>query len=189
MAVASKSASASGAIELSDAALDLIGSVLGAAHAWVEAEDMSKPSKRAIHLALSNALMTNNRLCSYAIDYGRLSPLYSVRGYSLPALAVELNPLHSSGGRGTIRQCLNRVLRSARTTTRRSIWNVDTGTTEKVTLDLPRRAPSVDVRCSPAADAVLEAAIDLLVFDPPYYDYIHTMSVPRCSELGTIHTY
>ena len=146
--------------------------VLGAAHAWVDAEDMSEASQRAIRLTLSNALITNNRLCSYAIDYGRLSPLYSVRGYSLPALAVELNPLHSSGGRGTIRQCLNRVLRSARTTTRRSTWNVVTGTTEKVTLDLPRRAPSVDVRCSPAADAVLEAAIDLLVFDPPYYDYI-----------------
>ena len=146
--------------------------VLGAAHAWVEAEDMSEASQRAIRLALSSALTTNNRLCSYATDYGRLSPLYSVRGYSLPALSVELNPLHSSGGRGTIRQCLNRVLRSARTTTRRSTWNVVTGTTEKVTLDLPRRAPSVDVRCSPAADAVLDAAIDLLVFDPPYYDYI-----------------
>ena len=146
--------------------------VLGAAHAWVEAEDLSEASQRAIQLALSSALTTNNRLCSYATDYGRLSPLYSIRGYSLPALSVELNPLHFSGGRGTIRQCLNRVSRSARTTTRRSTWNVVTGTTEKVTLDLPRRAPSVDVRCSPAADAVLDAAIDLLVFDPPYYDYI-----------------
>ena len=146
--------------------------VLGAAHAWVDAEDMSDAARRAVRLALSSALSTNNRLCSYATDYGRLSPLYSVRGYSLPALAVELNPLHARGGRGTLRQCLNRVLRSAKTTTRRTTWNVETGTTEKVTLDLPPRAPSVDVRCSSAADSVLETAIDLLVFDPPYYDYI-----------------
>ena len=146
--------------------------VLGAAHAWVKTEDMSESAQRAVRLALSSALMTNNRLCSYATDYGRLSPLYSVRGYSLPALAVELNPLHSIGGRGTLRQCLNRVLRSVTTTTRRTTWNVSTGTTEKVTLDLPRRAPSVDVRCSSATDAILEAALDLVVFDPPYYDYI-----------------
>ncbi len=146
--------------------------VLGAAHAWVDAEDMSKAAERAVRLVLSSALMTNNRLCSYATDYGRLSPLYSVRGYSLPALAVELNPLHSSGGRGTLRQCLNRVLRSTTTTTRRATWDVTRRTTEKVTLNLPQRAPSVDVRCSSAADAVLEAPIDLLVFDPPYYDYI-----------------
>ena len=146
--------------------------VLGAAHAWVDAEDMSEAARRAVRLALSNALTTNNRLCSYATDYGRLSPLYSVRGYSLPALAVELNPLHASGGRGTLRQCLNRVLRSATTTTRRATWELATSTTAKMTLDLPQRAPSVDVRCSSAADAVLEDTIDLLVFDPPYYDYI-----------------
>ena len=146
--------------------------VLGAAHAWVETEDMSEAAKRAVRLALSSALMTNNRLCSYATDYGRLSPLYNVRGYSFPALAVELNPLHSISGRGTLRQCLNRVLRSVTTTTRRTTWNIATGTTEKITLDLPRKAPSVDVRCSSATDAILEAALDLVVFDPPYYDYI-----------------
>ena len=147
--------------------------VLGAAHAWVESRQMSESAERAIRLALSNALVTNNRLCSYATDYGRLSPLFSIRGYSIPALQVELNPLHSSGGRGTIQQCLNRVLRSASTTVRRSKWNVDQHTIESALFELPKRAPKVDVRCSSAAETPIADSIDLLVFDPPYYDYIN----------------
>lgn len=146
--------------------------ILGAAHAWIESQDMSDSAERAIRLALSNALLTNNRLCSYATDYGRLSPLFSIRGYSVPALPVELNPLHSSGGRGTIQQCLKRVLRSVGATTRRSTWNVDTQTTESRLFDLPRRAPRIDIRCSSATDFPISHSIDLLVFDPPYYDNI-----------------
>lgn len=146
--------------------------VLGAAHAWIESQDIPASVDRAVRLALSNALVTNNRLCSYATDYGRLSPLYSVRGYSLPALPVELNPLHSRGGRGTIQQCLTRVIRSASTSVRRSTWNVAGCTTKTEKFELGRRAPEVNVRCSSAADAPIDFAIDLLVFDPPYYDYI-----------------
>ena len=146
--------------------------VLGAAYAWVESQQMSAPVERAIRLALSNSLVTNNRLCSYATDYGRLSPLFSIRGYSIPALPVELNPLHSSGGRGTIQQCLKRILRSTATSARRSIWNVDKCATEIKLFELPRRAPRVDVRCSSAVATPIAHSIDLLVFDPPYYDYI-----------------
>ena len=146
--------------------------VLGAAYSWIESQDISESVDRAVRLALSNALVTNNRLCSYATDYGRLSPLFSTRGYSIPALPVELNPLHSSAGRGTIQQCLARVVRSAANTARRSVWNVEEGTTESKQWELPRRAPDVDVRCSSAADASIDIAVDLLVFDPPYYDNI-----------------
>lgn len=146
--------------------------VLGAAHAWVDCQEMPPAIDRAIRLALSNALLTNNRLCSYATDYGRLSPLYSIRGYSLPALPVELNPLHSRGGRGTIQQCVNRVVRSAGATVKRSIWNLDEANTEKKSQKLPRIAPKVDLRCCSAADASIESVIDLLTFDPPYFDYI-----------------
>ncbi len=147
--------------------------VLGAAHAWLnERVDLAPGVNRAICLALSNALTTNNRLCSYATDYGRLAALFSVRGYSLPALPVELNPLHSSGGRGTIRQCLNRVVRSATSSVRRSVYNVATRNAEARVLDLPPQPGAIDLRCSSAADTQPSATIDLLVFDPPYYDYI-----------------
>ena len=147
--------------------------VLGAAHAWLDQRvDIAPGVNRAVRLALSNALTTNNRLCSYATDYGRLSALFSVRGYSLPALPVELNPLHESGGRGTIRQCLNRVARSATSSVRRSVWNTTTSDAEARVLKLPPEPGAIDLRCSSAADTQPTATIDLLVFDPPYYDYI-----------------
>ena len=147
--------------------------VLGAAHAWLDQRvDVAPGVNRAVRLALSNALATNNRLCSYATDYGRLSALFSVRGYSLPALPVELNPLHESGGRGTIRQCLNRVARSATSSVRRSVWNMAASNTETRVLELPPEPGAINLRCSSAADTQPTAAIDLLVFDPPYYDYI-----------------
>ena len=146
--------------------------VLGAAYAWIESQNLPTSTERAMRLAMLNSLVSNNRLCSYATDYGRLSPLYSIRGFSIPALAVELNPLHSRAGRGTLQQCLHQVMRSATTTARRSLWNVDTQTAETSLLHLPRRAPEVDVRCSSAADTPIDRDIDLLVFDPPYYDYI-----------------
>ena len=146
--------------------------VLGAAHEWVESQDISDAAERAIRLALSNSIVTNNRLCSYATDYGRLSPLFSIRGYSIPALQVELNPLHSSGGRGTLQQCLSRIIRSTATTAKRSIWNVDKREVDKRPFIFPQKASRVDVRCSSAADTPIQHTVDLLVFDPPYYDYI-----------------
>ena len=147
--------------------------VLGAAHAWLDKKvDVAPEVNRAVRLALSTALTTNNRLCSYATDYGRLSALFSVRGYSLPALPVELNPLHESGGRGTIRQCLNRVARSAASSVRRSVWKMATSNAEARVLELPPEPGAIDLHCSSAADTQPTATIDLLVFDPPYYDYI-----------------
>ena len=147
--------------------------VLGAAYAWLDQRvDLAPGVNRAVRLALSNALTTNNRFCSYATDYGRLAALFSVRGYSLPAQPVELNPLHESGGRGTIRQCLNRVARSATSSVRRSVWNMATSNAEERVLELPPQPGAIDLRCSSAADTQPTATIDLLVFDPPYYDYI-----------------
>lgn len=146
--------------------------VLGAAHAWIQDNELSSSNNLAIRLALSNALTTNNRLCSYATDHGRLSSLFSIRGYSLPALTVELNPLHSKGGRGTLQQCLKRVMRSATTSVRRPIWN---NQSKKITLkefEFKREKIISNIKCLSAADMKVKPGIDLLIFDPPYYDYI-----------------
>lgn len=146
--------------------------VLGAAHAWVDSAGLSDHVELAMRLALSNSIATNNRLCSYATDYGRLSALFSVRGYSLPALSVELNPLHTRGGRGTLQQCINRVTRSASRTVRRSSW--DTAATNPYTkqFDFPKQEDLGEIECASAAEFDVDLGLDLLVFDPPYYDYI-----------------
>jgi adenine-specific DNA methylase len=150
--------------------------VLGSARSWISERDWPQPVTSAMELALSNALATNNRLCGYATDYGRLSPLFAVRGYSLPALAVELNPLHPTGGRGTIAACLARIERAAGTTrVRRHIWDARKQRAVPVNLDLSTAGAEVLLACR-SADVVsvrgAQADIDLCVFDPPYYDYI-----------------
>ena len=146
--------------------------VLGAAHAWIDRQELPAPTTRALRLALSNALTTNNRLCSYATDYGRLSALFGVRGYSLPAMPVELNPLHSHGGRGSLTHCLRRVVRSSSTEARRARWNTQSRDTESSVFVFSKGSGNAGLRSMSASDAVPNRPVDLLVFDPPYYDYI-----------------
>lgn len=147
--------------------------VLGAATKWVDSMDVDASVKRALGLAISNALATNNKLCGYATDYGRLAPLFSVRGYSLPALAVELNPLHPDGGRGTLRRCIERVARSAASDVRRYVWSQKKKCVEPTQMDF-RKANKVtsDIRVAGAADQGSGPETDLCIFDPPYFDFI-----------------
>jgi adenine-specific DNA methylase len=148
--------------------------VLGTAFQWVADADLEPRLRVGLRLALSNALATNNKLCSYASDYGRLSALFSVRGYSLPALAVELNPLHPDGGRGTFPHCIERVARAGTTLVRRYSWNPTRRVAEPSTVTLTTAAQIDDVTCTAASVPPEPSAppADLCIFDPPYFDYI-----------------
>lgn len=146
--------------------------VFGHAFKWVRTADVTDATRRALVLGMSNALATNNRLCGYATDYGRLAPLFSVRSYSLPWLAVELNPFHPSGGRGTLRRIFDRITRSVGSQVRRYVWSRRKGPEAVITgYAHSRRRP--EVRCQSAStELVFAADHDLCVFDPPYFDYI-----------------
>jgi putative DNA methylase len=145
----------------------------GLAFKWLESAEGTIEAKRAVTLAVSNALATNNKLCGYATDYGRLSPLFSIRSYSLPILAIELNPLHQRGGRGTLHNILNRLRRATLGTGKRYVWSVDEH--HPVLQSLPPAAAKAPARASlrrASAEQVPADALDLVVFDPPYFDYI-----------------
>ncbi len=147
--------------------------VFGHAFRWLRATEMLPATRRALILAASNALATNNRLCGYATDYGRLAPLFSVRSYSWPWLAVELNPFHPSGGRGTLRKVLDRVTRSAGSEVRRHVWSQRAKKPEPVTTDYTHVRRTAEVLCqSASAELALKADHNLCIFDPPYFDYI-----------------
>jgi len=129
--------------------------VFGSAFRWLSDQAFSVRIRSALALAVSNALASNNLLCAYATDYGRLAPLFSVRDYSLPVLSVELNPLHATAGRGTLRATIRRVAAS-----------------KGATGDHDTRDSSVQV-----ADATTTAwpdagGFDVVMTDPPYFDYI-----------------
>ena len=149
--------------------------VFGHAFRWVkENADPDHRVNRALRLALSNALATNNRLCSYARDYGRLAPLFSLRGYTLPAMPVELNAFHLSAGRGTLKRNFDRVHRSPAKLVRRHTWDVASGKVRRFDADYSASVHEVDIECAPAhaIERSLHTPQDICVFDPPYFDFI-----------------
>ncbi|ASY32778.1 MULTISPECIES: DNA methyltransferase [unclassified Streptomyces] len=149
--------------------------VLGHALKWIEENVPEGDFRTALELAISNALSTNNKLCGYATDYGRLSALFSVRGYSLPALTVELNPLHGTGGRGTIAACIERVAKSDAAQVRRHVWDTRTRQPVPNLFTFSRAVGSCRVNLKNAASASDSKdieMIDVAVFDPPYFDFI-----------------
>lgn len=136
---------------------------------WID-EQVHDPSlARALRLAVSTSITSNNRLCGYATDYGRLAPLFSVRAFALPALTVELNPLHPSGGRGTLRAALARVSASCSDEVRRNVLRGSSVTAERMVL--PRSAGTVTLADSVKGISSAPAA-DLCLTDPPYFDFI-----------------
>ena len=149
--------------------------VFGHAFRWVkENSDPELRVSRALRLALSNALATNNRLCSYARDYGRLAPLFSLRCYALPAMPVELNPFHVSAGRGTLKRNFDRVQRSSAKLVRRHTWDMASGKVRRFDADYSAGVREVAMECGPAhtMKGSLHTRQDICVFDPPYFDFI-----------------
>lgn len=143
----------------------------GTAIKWINDSKTSAPIREALLLAISHALASNNRLCGYATDYGRLSSLFSVRSYSLPALSVELNPLHPTAGRGTLSKILRERLSESRGTVRRSVWDAVAEKPTSQTLEfVAGTAPGI--RCASALAPYEGPMIDFAFFDPPYFDYI-----------------
>ena len=147
-------------------------SVLTSAFASVRASKYPTGLERELTLMLTGALSSNNVLCGYARDWGRLAPLFSVRGFSLPALSVELNPFHPTGGRGTFRSARARMTERNDATVRRG--RLIDSKVERVSFDLPVSASAIDIECRSATD--LTGQVDKLatvcVTDPPYFDYI-----------------
>jgi adenine-specific DNA methylase len=147
----------------------------GLAFRWLQRAELTPQTRRGLSLAVSNALTSNNILCGYATDYGRLAPLFSVRSYSLPILSVELNPFHPTAGRGTLVGALRKAAKVRTDSVIRYIWSVEAE--QPVRKTLPHRgAESADanVLCASASAPIgaPEPDIDICIFDPPYFDYI-----------------
>jgi adenine-specific DNA methylase len=142
---------------------------------WIDRQrHLAGPIATRLRLAVSNALASNNLLCGYATDYGRLAPLFmGVRSYALPVLSVELNPLHESAGRGTLRATVRRMQRSLATETRRHVYDPATGRIVDQTFRT-RRACKHHLLCQ-SADRSFPTdfgSCDVIVTDPPYFDFI-----------------
>jgi putative DNA methylase len=147
--------------------------LFGTAFAWLSTQgELTDEVRRAVTLMLTGCLTSNNLLCGYAREYGRLAPLFSVRGYALPALSVELNALHPVAGRGTLRAGVRRLTRASMDRVQRHTLTDDQLVRED--LNLPVRPTSVEIICASADDPSPhpELKANVCVTDPPYFDYI-----------------
>lgn len=156
--------------------------IFAEAFRWLATADLDATVRTSLELAVSNAVSSNNRICGYATDYGRLAPAFTgVRSYSLPILAVELNPLHPSGGRGTLAATLRRLDRSRADTVRRKVRVA--GALAERGMVARRTVPFV-VACRSAEqspDDHRREEFSAVITDPPYYDFI------AYSDLSLLH--
>lgn len=146
--------------------------LLGAAMDWIGQRDLPTVHRQALTLFVTGLLTSNNALCGYAREYGRLAPLFSVRGYSFPALSVELNALHPTAGRGTLSSARRRIANLAETTVQRHELRADRAV--RTDMNLPVQAGFTDVLCASADDpgGHDDLGASICVTDPPYFDYI-----------------
>jgi putative DNA methylase len=146
--------------------------VFTSAFAFVRQGAYQAALERELTLMLTGSLSSNNVLCGYARDWGRLAPLFSVRGFSLPALSVELNPFHPTAGRGTFRSARGRISERSEAKVRRA--RVTSAGVVRELVELPVRPASVRVECKSASDSSGDESVQatVCVTDPPYFDYI-----------------
>lgn len=146
--------------------------VFTSAFTWIREGGYTPRLERELTLMLTGSLSSNNALCGYARDWGRLAPLFSVRGFSIPALIVELNPFHPTGGRGTFRSARHRLLERVDSKVRRA--RSVKGMIARDYIDLAVQPSSISVECKSATETPESRAAKatVCVTDPPYFDYI-----------------
>lgn len=124
----------------------------------------------AMAIAFSDHLKSNCMMASYAVGYRRLSPLFAIRAFSHVARPVELNPWVEGSGRGTFPNAVRQVTRASAWAKRPTEFRLEGGFTA------PRAESrgTAEVRLASAASLthVLDASIDLVLTDPPYFDNI-----------------
>ncbi|WP_454916258.1 hypothetical protein [Xanthobacter sediminis] len=138
------------------------------------------PTRDGLAIAFSDHLTTNNMLCAYAGGWRRLTPLFSIRAYRHIARPVEINPWLQHNGRGTFPNSVRAVTRASEAL--KDPREPSPRGLSKRTKDAP--GGSSEIVCGDARRMghIPSASIDLVLTDPPYFDYI------SYSELGHFFT-
>jgi adenine-specific DNA methylase len=137
---------------------------------------LNGPEGEAMKIAFSDHLTTNNMLCGYAGGWRRLSPLFAIRAIRHITRAVEINPWLEKNGRGTFPNAVRSVSRAAQ-----ALREANEPTLAGKSRNIPSPCSGGwDVRIADARQLVHipNETIDLVVTDPPYFNYI------SYSELG-----
>jgi adenine-specific DNA methylase len=140
------------------------------------------PVKRALTLAFSQCLATNNMFCGYAFGYRRLTPLFGVHAYRKISRPVEGNVWGVTIGRGSFHNAVRAVVagnaymqapyefryhgsrRRERVSLARPKTHLDPG------VAAPRQEVRIFNRSSEGLGVLANQSVDLILTDPPYFN-------------------
>jgi putative DNA methylase len=132
--------------------------------------------RKALALAFSHCLASNNMFCSYAFGYRRLAPLFSVHSFRKISRPVEGNVWGLREGRGTFRNTVRAVLAGQDYMRQPFEYRYEGETDpERVPINLLGMAtagtsPRILNQSSADLSSIPSGSIDLILTDPPYYN-------------------
>jgi adenine-specific DNA methylase len=147
-----------------------------------------------LFIAFSDALASNNLLCSYAYGYRKLTPLFGLHAYNVVNRPVENNVWGTTYGRGSFSKCVAKVIAGKRNCEapfemkypNGRVQSIKTG--ERIEARVTR-SPSAFAaskasalllnRSSETLSPLRHNSVDLILTDPPYFD---TLSYSELSD-------
>lgn len=138
-------------------------------------------------LAFSDSLACNNRFCSYAFGYQKLTPLFGLHAFRRIARPVEGNVWGTSLGRGSFSSCVRKVLRGKQFARSPFEYRYGKGgrpirvpgslnahatiaPSVKELANLDSQSSFLAIGDSRKLDWIPPKSVDLVLTDPPYYD-------------------
>ncbi|MFW2308181.1 DNA methyltransferase [Aliarcobacter butzleri] len=140
-------------------------------------------------LTFSDSLAANNMLCSYAFGYRKLTPLFGIHAYTVPARPVENNVWGTNGlGRGSFQKTFNKMIKSKQYCQNTYEIKLDNNQTKKIYTKefiqskvthkaeefYNNEADSLILnQSSEELNNIKDNSVNLILTDPPYYDNLH----------------
>ena len=132
--------------------------------------------RRALTLAFSHSLASNNMFCGWAFGYRRLTPLFGVHSYRKVTRPVEGNLLGLDIGRGSFKNAVRAVVRGCEYMAHPFEYRYKG--TRPIQVDVSLQPPSAGPlphvtilnRSSTDLSPINDGTVDLVLTDPPYFD-------------------
>lgn len=142
-------------------------------------------AKEHLLLAFSDSLLGNNKLCSYAFDYQKLTPLFGIHAYNMVTRTVENNVWGTKFGRGSFSKCYEKMKRGKEYAQASYEFEYSTGNAKKIyTSEVIQAEVATNIedwkkwnkqalllnQSSTDLSGIASQTVDLVLTDPPYFD-------------------
>ncbi|MBG0768308.1 DNA methyltransferase [Methanococcus maripaludis] len=160
---------------------------LGLIHKEIK-EITDEKLKKWLLIAFSDCLSSNNLLCTYAVGYRKVTPLFGIHAYTVPMRVVENNVWGTTYGRGTFEKTFKKVLAAKKYCDKPYETDYSSGkflkifTNEKIESIVSNSEEEfynghadtlILNQSSENISKIKDGSVDLILTDPPYYDNLN----------------